>query len=71
MRAGGRLSGRLGLQLGQEPGLYAPDWAADWQHRLPAIVVRDVLGVNHYTILFSEIGAPWRSQRIPSTRENS
>ncbi len=46
-----------GGMLGAQPGLYEPDWTADWQRQLPSVVVRDVLGVNHYTILFSEIGA--------------
>jgi len=43
--------------LGEEPGLYAPEWAAWWQQELPNVDVRDVLGVNHYTILFSDVGA--------------
>ena len=42
--------------VGEEPGLYAPDWIEQWQQRLPAVAVRDVLGVNHYTILFNQIG---------------
>ena len=43
--------------LGAEPGLYPPDWIDVWQQRLPNIDCQGVLGVNHYTILFSEIGA--------------
>jgi hypothetical protein len=43
--------------LGAEPGLYPPDWAAQWQQQLPNVDVRDVPGVNHYTILFSDTGA--------------
>ena len=43
--------------LGAEPGLYPPDWMDVWQQRLPNIDRQDVFGVNHYTILFSEIGA--------------
>ena len=43
--------------LGSEPGLYPPEWISVWQQRFPNIDRQDVLGVNHYTILFSEIGA--------------
>lgn len=43
--------------LGVEPGLYPPEWIEVWQRRLPNVDRQDVLGVNHYTILFSEIGA--------------
>ena len=46
-----------GGMLGAEPGLYPPDWAAGWQQQLPNVDVRDVAGVNHYTILFSDTGA--------------
>ncbi len=50
--------------LGAEPGLYPPDWIDVWQQRLPNVDRQDVLGVNHYTILFSEIGAAAVSQAI-------
>ena len=40
-----------------EPGLWAPAWIQEWQQKLPALDVREVPGVNHYTILFSDIGA--------------
>lgn len=43
--------------LGTEPGLYPPEWMDLWQQNLSNLDRRDVLGVNHYTILFSEIGA--------------
>jgi lipase len=39
-----------------EPGLWAPAWIQEWQQKLPALDVREVPGVNHYTILFSDIG---------------
>jgi hypothetical protein len=42
--------------LGEEPGIYPPEWAETWQHRLPNLAVQNVLGVNHYTILFNDIG---------------
>ena len=42
---------------GEEIGLYPPDWVSGWEPQLPFIRRRDVLGVNHYTILFSDAGA--------------
>ena len=39
-----------------EPGLWAPDWIRQWQERLPALDVREVGGVNHYTIQFNDRG---------------
>ncbi|MET0865648.1 MAG: alpha/beta hydrolase [Nakamurella sp.] len=43
--------------MADEPvGLYPPEWIDGWQQRVPAVQVRDVLGVNHYTILFNDIG---------------
>jgi len=40
-----------------EPGLYPPDRIRYWQDQLPGLGVREVAGVNHYTILFSDTGA--------------
>jgi len=40
-----------------EPGLYPPDRIRYWQDQLPGLEVREVAGVNHYTILFSDTGA--------------
>jgi hypothetical protein len=37
--------------------MYPPDWAAGITARLPSLALRDVPGVNHYTILFSPQGA--------------
>jgi len=54
--------------LGAEPGLYPPEWAAQWQQQLPNVDIRDVLGVNHYTILFSEIGADAVAGAVRSRR---
>ena len=42
---------------GEETGLYPPDWVSGWEPQLPAVRRREVLGVNHYTILFSDVGA--------------
>jgi pimeloyl-ACP methyl ester carboxylesterase len=43
--------------LDSEPGLWPPAWIEQWQQRLPAIDVREVPDVNHYTIVLSEKGA--------------
>lgn len=42
---------------GEIPGLYADDWIRQWQTRFPQISVDRVGGVNHYTILFNDVGA--------------
>ncbi len=38
------------------PGLYSPEWIQHWQQELPALDVRLIEGVNHYTIVFSDLG---------------
>jgi pimeloyl-ACP methyl ester carboxylesterase len=38
------------------PGIYAPDWIEHWQQQLPALDVREIEGVNHYTIVFTDLG---------------
>jgi lipase len=43
--------------LNDEPGLWPPEWIQQWQDRLPALDVREVADVNHYTILMSDRGA--------------
>ena len=43
--------------MNEEPGLYAPEWIRHWQEKLPALDVREIAGVNHYTILLGEVGA--------------
>ncbi|MGS0688892.1 alpha/beta hydrolase [Nakamurella sp. GG22] len=43
--------------LDREPGLWPPAWIEEWQQQLPAIDVREVPDVNHYTIVLSERGA--------------
>ncbi|WP_111767069.1 alpha/beta hydrolase [Nakamurella deserti] len=45
-----------GLQ-GEEPGMYPPEWAGSVVAGRPSLTLRDVPGVNHYTILFSDRGA--------------
>ena len=39
-----------------EPGLYPPERIRFWQERLPGLDVREVAGVNHYTIVFGDLG---------------
>ena len=50
--------------MGAEPGLYPPDWMEVWQQRLPNVDRHDVVGVNHYTIVFSETGAAAVAQAV-------
>ena len=38
------------------PGLYSPEWIQHWQQQLPALDVRLIDGVNHYTIVFTDLG---------------
>ncbi len=38
------------------PGLYSPEWIQHWQQELPALDVRLIEGVNHYTIVFTDLG---------------
>jgi len=42
--------------LNDEPGLWPPDSLRDWREHFPQLDVREVGGVNHYTILFNEAG---------------
>lgn len=43
--------------MGEEPGLFAAEYVAEWQDRLPALRSREVAGTNHYTIIMDEPGA--------------
>jgi lipase len=43
--------------LDQPVGLYPPAAVAEWAARIPALVVHEVPGVNHYTIVLSTEGA--------------
>jgi pimeloyl-ACP methyl ester carboxylesterase len=38
------------------PGIYSPELIQRWQQDLPALDVRLVEGVNHYTIVFTDLG---------------
>ena len=38
------------------PGIYSPEWIQHWQQQLPALDVRLIEGVNHYTIVFTDLG---------------
>jgi hypothetical protein len=41
--------------LNEPGGLYAPGYLDDWAEKLPALTVREIPDVNHYTII---MGAP-------------
>ena len=43
--------------LNQTPGLYGPEQIERWRAELPAMRVRQVPDVNHYTIVLGEAGA--------------
>lgn len=42
--------------LDDEPGLWPPDSLRAWREQFPELDVREVDGVNHYTILFNDAG---------------
>lgn len=46
-----------GGMLGAPPGLYPPDVLARWAATHPALEVRDVDGVDHYSIVLGPVGA--------------
>lgn len=54
-----------------EPGLYPPERIRYWQESLPALDVRDVADVNHYTILFSDQGAAAVSGAVLETLQRA
>ena len=43
--------------LNQTPGLYSPQQIERWRAELPALRVRQVPDVNHYTIVMGQAGA--------------
>jgi lipase len=43
--------------LNEPPGLYPPGYLDAWAAKLPALRVREVPDVNHYTIIMGEAGA--------------
>lgn len=43
--------------LNQTPGLYSPSEIERWKAELPAVTIREVPDVNHYTIVMGETGA--------------
>ena len=48
----------------QEPGVWPREWADSWAQRIPALRVRDVPGVNHYTMLFNDAGVTAVTQAV-------
>jgi hypothetical protein len=43
--------------LNEAPGLYSPSEIERWRAELPAMRVREVPDVNHYTIVMGDVGA--------------
>jgi pimeloyl-ACP methyl ester carboxylesterase len=43
--------------LNQTPGLYSPSAIEGWRDKLPALTIREVPDVNHYTIVLGAAGA--------------
>lgn len=43
--------------LNEPAGLYAPGYLDSWARKLPALRIREVPDVNHYTIVMTEAGA--------------
>jgi pimeloyl-ACP methyl ester carboxylesterase len=43
--------------VNDEPGIYPPEWVDQVRQQFPALDVREVPGVNHYTIVMNEVGA--------------
>jgi pimeloyl-ACP methyl ester carboxylesterase len=43
--------------LNEAPGLYSPDEIERWKIELPAVTIREVPDVNHYTIVMGPAGA--------------
>jgi pimeloyl-ACP methyl ester carboxylesterase len=43
--------------LNEAPGLYSPGEIERWSEELPAMTIREVSDVNHYTIVFGAAGA--------------
>jgi hypothetical protein len=43
--------------LNEAPGLYSPSEIERWSEELPAMTIREVPDVNHYTIVFGAAGA--------------
>lgn len=50
--------------MAEPGGLFPADYVAGWAARLPGFTVRDVPGVNHYTITLSDAGAAAVAQAV-------
>ena len=53
--------------IDQDPGLYPPEWIMAWQERLPALDVREVPDVNHYTIVLGDAGVAAIAETVRAT----
>jgi len=55
--------------LNEPAGLYAPGYLDAWADKLPALTVREVPDVNHYTIVMGEAGAAAVAQSVRDALE--
>lgn len=55
--------------LNEPAGLYAPGYLDAWAEKLPALTVREVPDVNHYTIVMGEAGAAAVAQSVRDALE--
>jgi pimeloyl-ACP methyl ester carboxylesterase len=55
--------------LNEPAGLYAPGYLDAWAEKLPALTVREVPDVNHYTIVMGEPGAAAVAQSVRDALE--
>lgn len=53
--------------LNETPGLYSPSAVQRWKGELPALTIREVPDVNHYTIVLGAAGASAISRELVST----
>ncbi|WP_125776792.1 alpha/beta fold hydrolase [Antribacter gilvus] len=56
--------------LDEPGGLYPAATVEDWTGRLPGLVVREVAGVNHYTIIMSPAGVAAVAEEISTVEED-
>lgn len=57
--------------LNEEGGLYPPTVIEQWKKVFPRLVVTDVDGVNHYTIIMTRHGVAAVARAIAETIEHT
>jgi lipase len=57
--------------LNEQGGMYPPDAIEHWKREFPGLVVTDVDGVNHYTIIMTPHGAAAVAHAITETIEHT